>query len=225
MDFTDTIDAEELRFVYKLVLNGRSDSEILDTYAFLRDKGQIDFPLRSETSFVRERRRELEAAAGVLWDNIENMMRPFMSQYTEGHSMQVSEFSASLLDNNLSTVMDRGIKRKPKVYKIMDLNNIPGYITERELLFVFRKNVDAAVKKYGIDFFYKCYVIHLKAEIPEMGREGFWPYAENHTYEVIQKIKEQQGQSQLKGSCPLCNDAKAHLPPLLQRFYASQTSP
>jgi hypothetical protein len=221
MNENGAISRDELRFVYGLILQGRTDPEILDAYIFLRDRGQLEFPFRREDNFFRDRRREMEVAADVLWENIEKMVRPFMSDRKDGHAAQIADVAASLLENNLDTVLDRrAIKRRPRVYSIMGKNNVHNFISERELLHIFRKNAEAAIEKYGADFFYKCYVVHLKAEVPGMGAEGFWPYAENHPYAVIQKIKEQRDGDGLKGECPLCNDGQAHLPPLLRRMHA-----
>ena len=57
---------EELRFVYDLILKGYDDADVLEEYARLYDAVQLMFPYRTDKRFVRECRKELEAAKGVL---------------------------------------------------------------------------------------------------------------------------------------------------------------
>ena len=53
---------EELRFVYKMILEGYNDKDILNEYCHLYEIVQLKFPLRSDERFIKERRKELAAA-------------------------------------------------------------------------------------------------------------------------------------------------------------------
>ena len=205
------IEPEELRFIYKLILEGRSDSDILNEYRCLSDIGQLDFPLRTDDSFVKDRRLEMEVASEVLEDSIKKMMGPFILKHREDHFTQLAEISVTLLQNNLRTVarteeMDNATESR---YIIKDNRNTPIELNRWQLVTLFRENVEAACERYTIVVFYQYYIPHLKASMPEMETEGFWPEVEKQPYEVITRIKELVKRKEHKGTCPLCRDLES----------------
>ena len=79
MNGNGKIKPEELRFVYRLILEGQSDSAILNEYNHLGDIGELTFPLRTDEGFIKDRRVELNMASEVLKDSIKKIMKPFIS--------------------------------------------------------------------------------------------------------------------------------------------------
>lgn len=225
MNENGKIEPEELRFIYQLILEGRKDSDILNEYIRLKEVGELNFPLRTDDSFIKDRRKEIEITSEVLKDSIKKIMHPFILKQREEHVAQLAEISDTLFQNNLKTVTEskseaiygfpsKGIYKSR--YTIKDINDIPIQMNNMQLINLFRKNVEKACKRYTYIFFYECYVSHLKAVIPEMEAEGFWPQVEKQPYEVLTAIKELAKQRELKGTCPLCSNLESRLPPFIR---------
>ena len=95
---------EELRFIYRMIIEGYSDADILREYANLNDAGKLAFPQRTGLDFVGDRRREMEVAVQILKDGIKTMIDPLITKQKEEHQAQLSEISAMLLQNDLQSV-------------------------------------------------------------------------------------------------------------------------
>jgi hypothetical protein len=215
------IEPEELRFIYKLIFEGSSDSDILNEYIRLNDIGELNFSLRTDAEFIEDRRREMEIASEVIKNSLKKIVKPFILKQREEHYAQLADISAILLQNNLNTVIERqseaiyGFRseeiNRPR-YIIKDSNNIPSQLNSVKLIDLFRKNVEFACKRYTYQFFYDCYLPHIKAEMPEMEiNGGFWPQVEKQPYEVIKTIEELAKRQEFKGTCPLCSEMEAQL--------------
>ena len=222
------IEPEELRFVYKLILEGHSDSDILNLYSTLNDMGKLNFPLRTENSFIQDRRVEMEIASEVLQDSIIKIIKPFIPKQRDEHYAQIHEISDILLQDNLNSIIERKseaiygfrsqVTYRP-VYALKDKNNLPVQINRLQLIELIRKNVEKACNLCTYLVFYDYYLPHLKAEMPEMEAEGFWPIVENRPFDVITAIKKLAEQKELPGTCPLCGDIELQLPPLIKPLY------
>ena len=90
-----------------MIFEGSSDSDILNEYIHLRDIGELNFPLRTDAGFIKDRRREMEIASEVLKDSIKKIVKPFILKQREEHYAQLADISAILLRNNLNTVIER----------------------------------------------------------------------------------------------------------------------
>lgn len=227
----DKISPEELRFIYKLVIDGYSDADILHEYASLDDARNLEFPLRKNEDFIRDRRQEMEVAVQILKDGIQTMLQPLISKQQEEHQAQLAEISAMLLANDLHTVEEvsstgiYGLRKNGMFryrYQIKDIHNRTIQLSRYQLFNMFRKNVETACQKYTQFVFYECYIPHLKNEIPEIEEEGFWPQVERQPYEVIAAIKELAKLDTLGGVCPLCNDFEAKIPPFIRPIFHEQ---
>ena len=149
------IGPEELRFVYKLILEGSSDSEILNEYTTLRNRGKPGFPLRTDVGFVRDRRIEMEAASEVLKDSIKRIVQPFVLNQKKRHFAQLAEISTVLLQNDLGRVTESESEavygfRSSAVYKprytVRDSRSIRVERNSRELVSLLRESIDTACK-------------------------------------------------------------------------------
>ena len=218
MNENGKLEREELSFLYKSILEGRSDSDILNEYAYLSDIGQLKFPLRTNDNLIKDRRMEMEIVLEVLKDSIKQAVQPLMVKQREEHFAQVAEISGALLENNLTKV--RRDKLDGARYIIYNGNNIPRNLNKWQLLDLLRKNIDNVYRRYTIDVFDQYYLPHLKALMPEMETQGFWPQVETEPYEVIIKIQELTKRENLKGVCPLCDGLENQLPPLLRPDYS-----
>ncbi len=222
---------EELRFIYKMIADGYSDTDILREYVKLNDEGNLAFPLRDSEIFICDRRQEMEAAVQILKDGIQTLLQPLISKQLEEHQTQLSEISAMLLGKGLRTVEEAsstgtyGLRMNSMFryrYQIKDSNNKTIQLSRYQLFNMFRKNVEAACQKYTQFVFYECYIPHLKNEIPEVEEEGFWPQVERQPYEVLTAIKNLNELETLKGVCPLCNDFESKMPPFIRPIFEEE---
>ena len=216
--------ADELRFVYGLILDGHSDSDILNEYASLEGKGRFDFPRRNDENFVRSRRREMEVASDVLKDSIKKIVGMLMPRRKDEHLAQITEISAVLLQGNLGTVTVFGNVNQfgyASKYTIRDGGKVPVNLNTSQLIEMLRKNVREATERYGTYFFYDCYGDHLNASMGEKMEAvgGFWPAVESRPYDVIKAAKSIMENKQLAGMCPLCQ-VENQLPPFIKTAYS-----
>ena len=228
---SDKISPEELRFIYKMVIDGYNDTEILQEYANLNDVGNLEFPLRTSELFISDRRQEIEAAVQILRDGIQTMLQPLITKQREEHQSQLSTISAMLLQNDLNTVEEcsstsiYGLRRNGMFryrYQLKDTHNRTIQLSRYQLFNMFRKNVEAVCQRYTQFLFYECYIPHLKSEIPEIEEEGFWPQVERQPFEVISAIRELSKLDTLKGICPLCNDFESKIPPFIRPIFKEE---
>lgn len=221
------MEQDELRFIYKMIIDGYSDSDILEEYITLHNNDANSFPLRSE-AFIRERRQEMEVAVQILKDGITTMLNPLIAKQKEEHQKQLSEISSVLLSNDLNTVEESssiglyGLRKNGMFryqYVIRDHHNKPIQLSRYQLFNMFRKNVETACQRFTQFVFYECYIPHLKNEILEIDEEGFWPQVERKPFEVISAIRELSKLDTFKGICPLCNDFESKIPPFVRPIF------
>jgi hypothetical protein len=224
------IDPEELRFIYKSILDGWSDADILEKYTALKGDGEKSAASPVDFDFIKSKRQEMEIVSGVLKDGIKEIIHMSTPKQKEGHFAQIVETSGILLENGLSTLVEYpsrmldGLENEYQgsaVYTVRDKNDIPIRLNRMQLIEKFTKNVDKAVKMYGVSFFYDCYAAHLEASVGEEMRAagGFWPELEKNPYKVIKAIKDISDSRKIKGACPLCN-MEVQLPPFLKSAFS-----
>lgn len=84
---------EELEFIYRLIADGASDPEVLAKYAELQEQGKLGYmPARGLVRFVRQRRKELDAAKKVLAD-IGYMGDPILDDRRNEHFKEMAELA------------------------------------------------------------------------------------------------------------------------------------
>ena len=76
---------EELRFVYDLILRGFDDESILAEYASQYENATLMHPYRTDKRFIRQCRRELDAAMAVAQSHIEKHLDPVNMKRREEH--------------------------------------------------------------------------------------------------------------------------------------------
>ena len=206
----EIIGTEDLRFIYKSILDGQSDSEILNMYIAHKGEGGSAVPSQTDIDFIKNKRKELEIVSEVLKESIEKIIKMSIPKQREGHFAQIKEVSNILLENNLNTVVEYpsritdGYGSKyagTTVYTIKDRSDIPVKLNRMELIEIFTKNVDKA---------------NMGEEMVVEG--GFWPEVEKKPYKVIKAIEDISGGKGIKGNCPMCN-METQLPPFLRTAF------
>lgn len=233
-DTESRVESDELSFIYKLIIDGYSDADILKEYAALHSTGDNSFPLRNSEDFIRSKRQEMEVAVNILKDGLKTMLNPLIAKQKEEHQKQLSEISSVLLSNSLNTVEESssvgiyGLRKNGMFryqYVIRDNHNRPIQLSRYQLFNMFRKNVETACQRYTQFVFYECYIPHLKNEIVEIEKEGFWPEVERQPFEVISAIKELSKLETFSGICPLCNDFESKVPPFVRSMLLEDDHP
>ena len=91
--------SNELKFVYEMIAEGYSDTDILAKYEELKRHGKLgSLPYRQDTRFIRQRRKEFETARKILegkfkvtsvpdfvikhWDDLAKTAKQFVSIWT-----------------------------------------------------------------------------------------------------------------------------------------------
>jgi hypothetical protein len=193
--------AEELRFVYDLILNGNDDSDILAEYARLFDDAKLMFPYRIDKRFVRERRKELAAAQEVLKDHIAKKIEPVIVQSKKEHFKHLSDIAKVLLTDRLDKINE--VKTGDK-YEIFRENYETEKLTHSELVGRLEGNIDIAIQKYGAWDIFGCFAPHVAAEYPL--DQNLYSYAETNPIEFITIMRTLGQRKTFKGTCPVCKD-------------------
>lgn len=203
--------AEELKFVYQMILNGYDDSDILAEYARLYDDGQLMFPYRTDRRFIRQCRKELDAASAVLQEHLNKQVDPTMVKHREEHFAELADISKFLLANGLESVSCPGwsANRSRQVkYLLPNANAVAQYdeITKEQLASRLNSNI-ADITKDKDWFFRHCFVPHLKSELPEeLSTKLFFKVVEEQPYELIEILRMLAARRTFKGTCPVCKD-------------------
>ena len=230
MNENETVNAEEIRFIYKSILDGWTDSEVLNKYLALKNEGDQSASSQADLSFIQNKRKEMEIASEVLKEGIKKILNMSAPKQKEGHFNQIIETSGILLENGLSTIIEYSDRTSAgftqeypgtAVYTVRNKNDIPVRLNRLQLIELFTKNVDKAIKMNGVSFVYDCYAAHLEASIgnEKQTAGGFWPEVEKNPYQVIKAIKNIFDTRRIKGTCPLCN-IETQLPPFLKSVYS-----
>lgn len=202
---------EELRFVYDLILKGYDDADILAEYAHLLDMGQLMFPVRTDKRFIRECRKELEAATEVTREHLKKKVDPFIVKRREEHFSNLAGIAKVFLNNLDSVSSPRWTTNRSRQVKYVIPNKKAASrydeITEEQLTGCLNSNIASAIDKHGDWFFRACFVPHLKSELPEeLKTELFYNVVEKHPYKLIETLRILTARKTFKGTCPVCKD-------------------
>jgi len=203
--------AEELKFVYRLVLNGSEDSDILAEYARLYEAGRLMFPYRSDKRFIRECRKTLEAALEVAQEHLKKQVDPTIVKRREEHFTDLADVAKSLLANGLASVSSPGWTTNQShqaKYLLPSANAASGYdeMTKEQLASQLNSNM-ATILKEKDWFFRYCFIPHLKSELSEELQTGlFSKTVDEQPYELIETLIVLAARGIFKGTCPVCED-------------------
>jgi len=199
---------EELRFVYQMILNGYGDTDILNEYAHLYDMGQLKFPYRVDDRFIKDRRKELQAASEVLEEHVKKKADPVISKRRDEHFERLAKVADTLLDNNLHTVVPNTECSAGEPQYLVEVDWVSsGYPLEKsQLTMILQKNIGKAYNLFEPMYFHKNFLPHLRAEIPIINIKGIWDFIEEQPYELIENLRILVERKTFKGTCPICED-------------------
>lgn len=125
------------------------------------------------------------------------------------HSEDLASIAKSLLSNGLGNVSLPGwtTNRTPQVkYLLPNDNAASGYdeLTEEQLSEQLNQNMAAVIKERDW-FFRRCFVPHLKSELPEeLKTEPLFIVVEKQPYQLINTLRVLAAKKAFKGTCPSC---------------------
>jgi hypothetical protein len=191
---------EELKQVYKLMLEGYEDADILGWYQDEARSGTLVFPLRTDRRFVRDRRRELTAAQEVL-KNIGQKVDQVTEQNKKQHFEHLAEIAELLLDGGLGKINDTQPADK---YEIVHEDYVIETLTRDQLIGTLEGNIDIACQRYGAWQVFGCLMTHLEAEYPIF--QDVYGFINEHPLEYIEMLRTLAQRKTFKGTCPVCKD-------------------
>lgn len=203
--------AEELKFVYQMILNGYEDSDILAEYSHSYDNQSLVFPYRTDGRFIRECRKQLETALEVAQEHLKKKVDPIIVKRREEHLADLADMTKSLLANGLDSVSRPGWttdKSRQVKYLLPNQNAASGYdeATREHLASRLNSNI-ATILKERDWFFRDCFMPHLKSELPEeLTAQPFFEVVEEQPYELIEILRVLAAKKTFKGTCPACPD-------------------
>ena len=196
--------ADELKFVYDLLAQGYSDTDIIGKYEELNRHGKLEtLQLRQDVRFIRQRRKEFEAARTVLEGHIRKSESPLIMDAKREHFHHLAEIAQALLpQQNASVVPDTD--GGPFEYHLWEQGTGQG-MTRKELGDMLWSAIDTINERYSMDDF-NYLLSHLEAEYPDFQFESLHNIVKNHPYELIQTLTILAQRKLFKGTCPVCKD-------------------
>ena len=80
----------ELKFIYEMLAEGYSDTDILAKYEDLEKHGKLgSLPSRQDVRFIRQKRKEYEAAEKVLQGKLKLYTDPSIAQARDEHNTEI----------------------------------------------------------------------------------------------------------------------------------------
>jgi len=99
--------AEELQFIYDLLHQGYSDADILREYDRLERDGRLgSLPFRYDPRFIRQRRKEYEAARATLGKSESQQTNPLIAKMQEDHYSELRAVVQEWKDNIYTSQID-----------------------------------------------------------------------------------------------------------------------
>jgi hypothetical protein len=197
---------EELRYIYQKILAGSNDADILAEYASKYDSGQLMFPYRTDTRFLRERRREMEAAQEVLEEYIKRKVDPVISQRRQEHFVRLGQIGQSLLKGYVGTVQRIGNNQQDYSYQLVDTDGGIYATNLQYLAETLEANEWYACRDFSDWDFFNSFIPHLIAESTLVAEKGWEDAVTENPYEIIDLIRILSSRRTFKGTCPICKD-------------------
>lgn len=191
--------AEELRYVYDLILKGYEDTDILAEYGELYDKGRLMFPYRTDKRFVRECRKELAAAEEVLKNRLKKQVDPLITEQRKQHNIELAEIASSFLEGNLAEI-PYDAADEDQEYEL----DIGKNLTRKELIERLSDNVFRACDKYERYRVMDWLAVHLESEY--LSGNDLFAFIKARPVEFISIIRTLAARKTFKGTCEVCKD-------------------
>jgi len=187
--------ASELEFIYSLILEGYRDDDILDRYS-----NQATFPCRTDKRFLRERRKELDAAEAALKDRIEKKVNPIIVQRKQEHFQHLADIADILLSGGLDKVPEGEDEDEDETAFKDGEAETDG---DRNLVGRLDSNIHAAIIRYNQWEVITCFFTHLEGEDKRI-EEDFIKFYEEYPVEMIEILRLVSQRKTFKGTCPVC---------------------
>ncbi len=161
---------EELEFIYRLLADGAGVSDVIDRYKNLDKYGKLGaLPFRYDVRFMRQRRREFEAARRVLEQDFKRRADPVLVQHRTDHYKSLCEVLNRLI-NDLSTPV-LGHLNLNRLESIQDFaSRIGGYGWIYETMHEKKRREEQASITLRVErdkpLLWACLGSHLEAELP-----------------------------------------------------------
>lgn len=199
---------EELKFVYELILKGYSNREIMEEYTHLYEIGQLKFPLRGDQRFIKDRRKELEAASEVLQQHVKKKVDPIISKRREEHFDRIADVATLLLANDLDSVTENPTREDQfGIFKYTIWHGGSGLgITHEQLSQLLDQNIESVSDQPNDAYDLDCLLSHLKDECPQIKSKGFGNFVKENPYKLIEALRIFIRRKTFKGTCPVCKD-------------------
>ena len=200
---------EELKFVYKMILDGCTNREIFEEYARLLRNGQLMFPLRADDRFLKARRKELEAASEVLQEHVRRRVDPVIARRREQHFSHLADIARVFLDDGLDTVdcHTRATDSSTVTeYYIGDSRSSIVQVTKELLSYMLDANEEKVCLTHGERDIHVNFLPHLKAEYTDIEDRGFNRVTAESPYELIEILRVLAERGTFQGTCPVCRD-------------------
>jgi len=188
---------EELEFIFECFLRRLSDGEVLE------EMQDHPFPLRS-VRFIRDRRREFNAARKVLEIQVQKEFDPIIVKRKEEHFEHLADIADKLLARNLDKVIQKTSPPRGDQFDMFEYFWKGIGITREHLSDILGEHVDAFFDANDVDFEY--FLSHLKAEYPEIESKGLDRVVKENPYELIETLRILARRKTFKGTCPVCED-------------------
>jgi hypothetical protein len=196
--------ADELKFVYDLLAQGYSDTDIIGKYEELNRHDKLGtLQSRQDVRFIRQRRKEFEAARAVLEGHIKKSENPLILDAKREHFHHLSEIAKALLPQQNASV-EQNDSGGQFEYWLWEQGKGQG-MTHKELGDMLWSAIDTIDERYSMDDF-NYLLSHLEAEYPDFQFESLHNIVKNNPYELIQTLTVLAQRKIFKGTCPVCKD-------------------
>lgn len=147
--------------------------------------------------------------AGYLVETTQEQFDYVIVKQTAMHFADLAGIAKSLLANGLGSVSCPGwTTNQPRQVKYLlpSVTAASGYdeLTKEQLASHLNSNV-AAITKENDWLFRRCFIPHLKSELPEeLSTKPFFKVVEERPYELIEILRMLAARKTFKGTCPVC---------------------
>jgi len=188
--------SNELKFIFQEFLRGLSDKEIVEEIK------RMEFSSPT-LSFIRDKRKDFNAAESVLRVYLEQKIDPLITQKRIAHYEQLAKTAEILLEDNLGKIMTTDDESSGEKYKLL-IASYPESIAHKQIIGRLEANVASACEKYGTWWVFDCFIPHVEAEYPE--GQDFYLSMEADTIKLITTLMTLAHRITFKGTCPVCEE-------------------
>jgi hypothetical protein len=200
----------ELKYVYDLIARGWDDVAIKEEYAHLDSIDQLEFPLRTDKRFFKDRRKEFESCKAILIDQVKKQVDPVTVKARQEHFEFLTNVVNTVLNglNNVWEIYASEDKdHKHPIYAIMSFqqNCEPNdEMSLYELRQQIKDNLASAYEKFGHSQVTEYFLPHLLAENPKAELKILDSMTGDDILGIIETLKLLAQRKTFKGTCPAC---------------------